>query len=51
VNRLLLDLIGRVLRGMLRRHRPDVLPDALQDAAELCIYGLEVSHRRAEGLP
>jgi hypothetical protein len=48
---LLLDLIGRVLRGMLRRHQPDVIPDSLQDAAELCIYGLEVSRRRQQGLP
>ena len=48
---LLLDLLGRVLRRMLRRHQPDVIPDALQDAAELCIYGLEVSRRRGEGLP
>ena len=43
-------LLGRDLRGMLRRHQPDVIPDALIDAAELCIYGLEVSRRRAEGL-
>jgi hypothetical protein len=51
VRLLLLDLIGRVLRRMLRRHQPDVLPDALIDAAELCIYGLEVSRRRADGSP
>jgi hypothetical protein len=51
VRLLLLDLLGRVLRRMLRRNQPDPLGDALQDAAELCVYGLEVSHRRAEGLP
>jgi hypothetical protein len=51
VRLLLLDLLGRVLRGLRRRNQPDVLPDALQDAAELCVYGLEVSRRRAEGLP
>jgi hypothetical protein len=39
VNRLLLDVIGRVRRGMLRRNQPDVIPDALFDAAELCIHG------------
>lgn len=50
---LLLDLLGRVLRRLMRdpAKQPDVLPDALIDAAELCIYGLEVSRRRAEGLP
>jgi hypothetical protein len=36
---------------MLRRNQPDVIPEALQDAAELCIYGVEVSRRRQEGLP
>jgi hypothetical protein len=50
VRLLLLDLLGRVLRRRLRRHQPDVIPDALIDAAELCIFGLEVSRRRAEGL-
>jgi hypothetical protein len=53
VRLLLLDLLGRVLRRLMRdpAKQPDVLPDALIDAAELCIYGLEVSRRRAEGLP
>jgi hypothetical protein len=50
VNRLLLDLLGRVLRGMLRRSQPDVLPDALIDAAELCVYGCEASRWREERL-
>ena len=31
---LLLDLLGRVPRRMLRRNQPDVIPDALQDAAD-----------------
>jgi hypothetical protein len=50
VNRLLLDLLGRVLRGMLRRNHPDVLPDALIDAAALCVHGCEASRWREERL-
>ena len=51
MTRPLLAVLGWVLRRLLRWHQPDVIPDALQDAAELCVYGLEVSRRRAEGLP
>jgi hypothetical protein len=53
VRPLLLDLLGRILRRLLSdpAKQPDVLPDALIDATELCIYGVEVSRRRAEPAP
>jgi hypothetical protein len=35
---------------MLRRNHPDVLPDALIDAAALCVHGCEASRWREERL-
>ena len=49
MTRPLLFVLGHVLRRLLRWHQPDRLPDALVDAAELCIYGVEASRRRTEG--